>query len=331
MTMRDVGVIEVAVAVARNAQGQVLLAERSARQISAGFWELPGGKIDPGETAAQAAARELHEEVGLEAEALSPWIVYEHAYSTRRVRLHFFRIERWRGQPHGREGQRWVWADPDAPPRPLLPSNARALALLALPATIAVTDSHEAGGPAAMLECLAAALHQGVRLIQLREPRLAPDQRVALAGRVARLAQAFGARVLFNGPVLQAQRCGAAGVHTPAAELRRLRTRPPVRLWSASCHDAADLARAAALGADFAIVSPVLATPQHPGVPPLGFDGVRRLATTVPIAVYAQGGMQPASVAQAQAAGAAGVVVSVRAWQRCASVETSGRSGAVAP
>ncbi|WP_406136854.1 (deoxy)nucleoside triphosphate pyrophosphohydrolase [Streptomyces sp. NBC_01089] len=51
-------------------QGRLLAARRSAPPELAGRWELPGGKLEPGESAAQALVRELREELGVETEPL---------------------------------------------------------------------------------------------------------------------------------------------------------------------------------------------------------------------------------------------------------------------
>ncbi|MEU4097247.1 (deoxy)nucleoside triphosphate pyrophosphohydrolase [Streptomyces sp. NPDC026673] len=67
MTTRDVTVVVGAAVLDR---GRLLAARRSAPPELAGRWELPGGKLEPGETAPQALARELREELGVEAEAL---------------------------------------------------------------------------------------------------------------------------------------------------------------------------------------------------------------------------------------------------------------------
>ncbi|MDG3015413.1 (deoxy)nucleoside triphosphate pyrophosphohydrolase [Speluncibacter jeojiensis] len=48
--------------------GRLLLARRSHPAELAGLWELPGGKVEPGETPAQALRRELHEELRVQAE-----------------------------------------------------------------------------------------------------------------------------------------------------------------------------------------------------------------------------------------------------------------------
>lgn len=60
-------------------QGRVLAARRSAPPETAGYWEFPGGKAEPGETEEQALERELFEELGVQARALcrlpGTWLV----------------------------------------------------------------------------------------------------------------------------------------------------------------------------------------------------------------------------------------------------------------
>jgi 8-oxo-dGTP diphosphatase len=300
--------VDVAVAIVQAEDGRVLMAERTARQLSAGYWELPGGKIDPGETAQQAAVRELAEEVGITALAVRPWIHYHHEFRLRRLRLSFFRIERWSGTVHGREGQRVAWVDPASPHvGPVLPSVDRVLLALGLPELYAVSDSHRHGGPERVLTLLPQALQGGLRLIQVREPTMAPDQRVLFARRVAAVAAPYAARVLLAGSALEARRAGLHGTHATAAELHRLTSRPTVKFWVASCHDAADLARAETLGADAAVLSPILPTAAHPERAAIGWDGLRQLAASARLPVYAQGGISRASLPEARRAGAVGI------------------------
>ena len=73
-------IIEVAASIVRAPDGRVLMAERTRKQLSPGFWELPGGKIEPGESAREAAIRELEEEIGIRALSIAPWIQYEHPF-----------------------------------------------------------------------------------------------------------------------------------------------------------------------------------------------------------------------------------------------------------
>ena len=145
--------VDVAVGVLRAPDGRVLLAERRAGRDAAGFWEIPGGQVEPGESPASAAARELLEEVGVHALELAPWRVYEHDFPTKRVRLHWFHVRRWSGEPKGREGQRVAWVDPAWPTVGLLrPSNELAFATLALADLVgAARVNHAAGAPEELL------------------------------------------------------------------------------------------------------------------------------------------------------------------------------------
>jgi 8-oxo-dGTP diphosphatase len=56
---------QVVCAVIENPRGQVLLARRAPGQHLEGLWELPGGKVETGETLVHALQRELREELGL--------------------------------------------------------------------------------------------------------------------------------------------------------------------------------------------------------------------------------------------------------------------------
>ena len=306
-------VVDVAVGVLRAPDGRVLLAQRRAGKDAAGFWELPGGKVDLGESPIQAAARELLEEVGVRALELAPWRVYEHDFPAKRVRLHWFHVRRWSGEAKGREGQRVAWVDPARPTvGPLLPSNELAFATLALPNLVAV--ARVSGAPGASDELLARIpplLAGGLRILIVRAPELAPGQRVQLTRRLRQLRRGTELRLLLSGTALEARQAGACGLHSSAAALACATERPPTRLWAVSAHNAHDLERASALGADVAIVSPVRPTASHPGDQALGWDGLRALVAASPLPVYAQGGLGPADIDDARSAGALGVAVDI--------------------
>jgi len=79
----------IAIAVVRH-EGRVLIGPRPEGAPLAGFWEFPGGKVQPGETAQGAAARECREETGLEVRIGSEHLTVEHDYAHGLVELHFF-------------------------------------------------------------------------------------------------------------------------------------------------------------------------------------------------------------------------------------------------
>ncbi|MFP5344171.1 MAG: Nudix family hydrolase [Gammaproteobacteria bacterium] len=306
--------VNVAVAVVQRSDGCVLLAERPHGKSSGGFWEFPGGKFEITENARQALAREVREEIGIEIDRAYPWMTYEHAYPGKRVRLHFYRILAWHGTPHGREGQRVSWEDPQAlGVGPLLPANERVLRALSLPALYAITHARKYG-VAAFMDKLRAALKRGVQLIQVREPEMTPEQLAQFARRVVVAAHAHGARVLINGSMMIAQRAGADGVHFQSRQLQQLTAPPALAFWAASCHNSAELARAAELHASFAVLSPVLPTASHPGVPGMGWEKFAALTHHYPLPVYALGGMRADMLETAMDHGAHGVALLTGCW-----------------
>ncbi len=102
--------LTISVGIIRNAQKEIFITQRDASSHMAGFWEFPGGKVEEGETPAQAVIRELQEETGIVAE--QPVLIksLEHIFPDRVITLHFHLIEKWQGEPYGKEGQpmRWI-------------------------------------------------------------------------------------------------------------------------------------------------------------------------------------------------------------------------------
>ncbi len=307
-------ITEVAAAVLTQPDGRVLLAQRPPGKAYAGYWEFPGGKVEAGESLEAALARELAEELGIAIAPPCRWItrVFEYPHAT--VRLNFFRVFAWEGTPHPHEGQVFSWQRPDAVEvTPLLPANFPIVKALTLPPLLGITHA-EALGVDSFLARLDVALANGLRLIQVRDKALPADTRLALAREVVRRAHDHGARVLINGPLELARAAAADGVHLDATAAAPLNRRPDCEWVGASCHDAAELAHAAALGADFALLSPVLPTLTHPGAPTLGWATFAALAAASPIPVYGLGGLAADDVALAQAHGAHGVALLRGAW-----------------
>jgi len=300
-------VIEVAAAVIERPDGSYLLAQRPAGKVYAGWWEFPGGKVDPGESAADALEREIHEELGITVVRAYPWLSRVHVYEHGTVMLNFFRVVEWRGDPHPRENQAFVWQRPDAPVvEPMLPANGPVLASLALPLEYAITDATSLGVPA-QLERVEARLKEGLRLIQVRDR--GHWERAQLIFAVTSMARQHGARVLVSGGP------AADGIHFTAEQLMSLRARPQgTGLMAASCHDVRELGHAMAIGLDFAVLGPVKATASHPGARTLGWAEFRRIVAGASIPVYAIGGLQRSDLDAARRAGAHGLAMIRGAW-----------------
>ena len=101
--------VEVAAAVLQRPDGSYLLAQRPRDKIWAGYWEFPGGKIEPGETTYHALVRELREELGITVTTAYPWLTRVYTYPHATVRLNFFRVTAWSGELHPHEGQEFAW------------------------------------------------------------------------------------------------------------------------------------------------------------------------------------------------------------------------------
>jgi 8-oxo-dGTP diphosphatase len=296
------------------ADGAVLLAQRPPGKPYAGYWEFPGGKLEPGETPAHALARELHEELGITVVRAAPWLVQEFVYPHAHVELNFFRVFAFEGEPASHDGQAFAWQDPHAiDVAPLLPANTRVLAALTLPAVYAITCAGDPGD-VPFIDRVRVALEQGVRLVQVREPELDRSQRDALARQIVELALPFGARVLLNGSAEDARRLGCAGVHWTARALAAATSRPRDMMVGASVHTHDELMRASLLDVEFAVLGPVLATPTHPDAQPLGFDGFAAAVAGTRVPVFALGGMRPGDLATALAHGAHGIAMRRYAW-----------------
>ena len=119
----DRPLVQVAVGVLFLPDGRFLLTSRPPGKVYEGYWEFPGGKLEPNETIAQALTRELREELGIEIEDCTLWkteqVDYPHAW----VQLNFCRVTRWRGDLQMREGQTFSWQRLPVQVTPVLPGT----------------------------------------------------------------------------------------------------------------------------------------------------------------------------------------------------------------
>ena len=114
--------IDVAVGILMKSNGDVLLGQRPAGKPYEGYWEFPGGKVEPGEQIFDALKREFVEELGIEIQSAEPWCGVEHIYPHAHVRLHFYISRDWQGEPQSLEGQAFAWQG-SVDLTPLLPAT----------------------------------------------------------------------------------------------------------------------------------------------------------------------------------------------------------------
>ncbi|CAK0759935.1 thiamine-phosphate pyrophosphorylase [Gammaproteobacteria bacterium] len=311
----DPAFLRVAAGVVINAAGEVLVALRAAHRHQGGLWEFPGGKIESGESILTALTRELWEELGIRVQQARPLLRIPYRYPDRAVLLEVWRVTRYIGTPFGREGQVWRWVAPEALSTLTFPeANLPIVTALRLPSLYLVTAP---APPQDFLFRLEQALEAEARLIQLRLPGLTEAQYVALAEPAMATCRRAGAQLLLNCSPALASRLGADGIHLAASQLTTLTSRPLSRQhWvAASCHNAEELNAAHRIGADFAVLSPVLPTTTHPEAHPLGWETFESLATNAGIPIYALGGMTPAHLPLSYAHGAQGLAVLGAIWK----------------
>lgn len=299
--------VEVAAGVIRREDGKFLLGQRAPDTFYPGYWEFPGGKVEPGESAAAALIRELDEELGIHVRKIRPWLTREHRYEHAHVRLHFFDVAEWDGEVVDHVHSALSWEPVDNPSvAPMLPANGPILKALRLPRLMAITQAVEIGVEH-QLQLLDIALAQGLRLVQIREPSMADAELERFAREVVQRARSRGALAVLNGPFDLARTIGADGVHLRSAQLAQVEERPPFEWVGASCHHRRELERVAALGFDYALLGAVKPTATHPGRPSLGWDGFGKLIEDLSIPVLALGGLGRADQAAARDAGAHGI------------------------
>lgn len=322
--------LHIAAGVLQDERGAVLVCQRPAHKLYPGEWEFPGGKVEPGEDARGALVRELREELDIRVSAARPLIRVRHVYPELSVDLDTWLVSHWDGVPRATEHPALAWVTPsELPSWRLLAADRPIVSALRLPAHYALTAPD---ADAATLAAGLAALPAGA-LLRLRLPGVADEDYARQARALAPRCRERGLALVVDRAPARVAEWGAAGWHASAAALRALRARPvPPDLWfGASCHDAAELERARALGADFAVLGPVAATRSHAGAPALGWRAFEALVRDAGMPVFAIGGLGPADLASAWAHGAQGVAGISAYWRVPGSGGGSGSPSAGMP
>lgn len=103
----------IGVGVVLDGRGRVLIDQRLPEGLLGGLWEFPGGKQEPGEAIEATIARELREELAIEAEVGEELITLEHSYSHKRLRF-VVHLCRWlAGDPQPLASQQVRWVEPE--------------------------------------------------------------------------------------------------------------------------------------------------------------------------------------------------------------------------
>ncbi|MDO9478123.1 MAG: Nudix family hydrolase [Pseudohongiella sp.] len=312
--------VHVAVGVIYGTDGKILIAQRSADQHLGGLWEFPGGKVETGETVNDALVRELHEELGITALSQSALCCIQHDYQDKSVLLDVWNVDTFAGTAQGKEGQPLRWLFPHELRHQDFPEANRAIIrAIMLPDFFAILniDSSIDSSIDSTSDYL-----QGLPdacLLRLRNAAPATANLSRHHHYISSLKDWFSAntslqtRLILDisssdelDPLLLER---LSGVHANRHVLKKLQSRPVADhlLFGASCHNAEELALAQALGADYALLSPVSETSSHVGQAGMGWDTFRQLSQSTSLPVYAMGGLNKADLPTARQYGARGI------------------------
>ncbi len=160
-----------------------------------------------------------------------------------------------------------------------------------LPNLYAITDSIRYGED--FEQTLRKVLHQGVKMVQLREKNKSGRAYYQLALKVRQITKEFFAMLLINDRVDIALAVLADGVHLPANGLPPsvVKKIAPELIVGYSAHSLEEAFYAQKEGADFITLSPIFQTSSHPETKPLGLSYLKEVASKVSIPVYALGGI----------------------------------------
>lgn len=126
--MADIHVVGAAIS---DADGRILCAQRGPGRSLSGYWEFPGGKIEPGETPRAALQREIQEELHCTINVGSEVCTTHYTYDFGTVVLTVFRATVESGTPQRTEHTQLRWVDPQLMPDLLwAPADAEPVALL---------------------------------------------------------------------------------------------------------------------------------------------------------------------------------------------------------
>jgi 8-oxo-dGTP diphosphatase len=315
----DMKLLQVAIGVIKNAQGQVLISLRDGSLHQGGLWEFPGGKIESEETTEQALARELKEELAITVLAATPLITFKHQYPDLAVQLHVFLVEHFSGDAKSCEGQPFKWVNLAELRNHSFPAaNQPIITAAQLPPYYAILDDAD---ESLLLGNLQKILTRGIKLIQLRLKTLPPETIEKFIEQAYPLCRQHGALLLMNSAVKNAADFAVDGIHLTSQHLMTVSRRPAspntsskqAHWIAASCHNLQELLHAQSIGVDFVVLAPLLATKTHPEKEPLGWEQFAKLVSKVNLPVYALGGLSESGLDRARQAGGQGIAA-IRAF-----------------
>jgi 8-oxo-dGTP diphosphatase len=298
--------IRAVVGVLRDKNQAILIAQRRTTQFMGGFWELPGGKIETGESPEQALSRELNEELNIKVERSSLHQTMVHQYDDRIVQLSIYNIDKYQNIPKSAEGQILSWVKITAlNTYQLLPTMQAFIDSITLPNKYWITPSSDHQS-AEWMEKFEQKLTSGISLIQLRSKTAL---NAVFITKLYNKCKHNNIKLLLNTIDKTFDETDNNGWHLTTNEMLQLDKRPCAenKLLGVSTHNLAEALKAQAIGANFVVVSPVQATQTHPDTTPLGWENAEQVVDKLNIPVYFLGGMGEQDLDKTRKLGAQGI------------------------
>ena len=296
--------IEVVVGIIHNSNNEVFIAKRQKNQFMSDYWELPGGKVEPGEDHVNAIKRELFEETGITVKNCKLVQKIQHIYPEKTINLSAYRIDNYLGEPLGFEGQEITWSSADKLKNfKLLPTMWRIIHKFSLPKFYWITpDNHQSDK--VFNECKKR-LSNGIKFIQLRSKTSLDTTYIE---KIHRLCRENQAKLILNTPNKTFNEA-CDGWHLNSLELMSLKERPVIeeKLIGASTHGIDEALHAENISADYISLSPIEKTLTHPNSIPLGWKDASDIIEKCNLPVFLLGGMNKELVEKALSIGAQGV------------------------
>jgi len=319
-------VIDVAVAIIRNPEGEVLINQRLGNDGYKGHWEFPGGKLEKDESAEQALIRECHEEIDIEISACSPLITFTHSYPDKTVRLHVFLVTEFVNQPRPIEGQPLKWVKIEAlVAHDLLPADITIIRALQLSDYCIVTPKINSAESLKHFvnKIKVFVQRQSSFILQVRQHHMSQTRYIDFFTELLLQLEKENISLrniqfqlnTFLDTFLKIQDNNvkklSLGLHLSSTELLKYRQGDDSQLKNylvgASVHSNTEIEIGLENKLDYLILGTVQPSMTHPSKKPLLWSKFAELTKDKPISIYAIGGMRVKDLAKAKMHGARGI------------------------
>jgi 8-oxo-dGTP diphosphatase len=306
----------ICIGVVVNQQQQVLVGERKQGTHLQGYWEFPGGKVEPHESFKMALRRELFEEIGIQARSMSKLIELQHHYEDRQLHFQLFKITDYSGQVRSVEAQALRWVSSSQLKTLNFPTaNAAMIDTLSLPVKYMIADQDVLKDQ--LMAVARKQLNAGISLIQYRANSENKSSYISHAKQLKSLCGDFGATLICNGDLAWVDEVGAHGAHLNSRRLHEVSRQPTkyeqLEFFSASCHSEEEVAMANKIGVRCILLGAVNQTISHADSNAIGWSRFSQLCFLANCPVYALGGMSLTDVQNARVHGAQGIAA-IRAF-----------------